>query len=189
MLKANPFRAARRAHILGEIVVRRMATHSGAHVARLHAGPLVIRAAIGKTGISHRKREGDGATPVGSFGLAPAFFRPDRLVRMMSAAGARPLKRSMGWCDDTNSGLYNRPIPAAAKQRHERLWREDHVYDVLIPTSHNQRPRVLGAGSAIFLHLARPGFVGTEGCVAISLADMRRLLPRLGRNTRLVVKP
>jgi L,D-peptidoglycan transpeptidase YkuD (ErfK/YbiS/YcfS/YnhG family) len=95
----------------------------------------------------------------------------------------------MGWCDDPASGRYNRPIRAGAKAGHEQLWREDGVYDVVIPTSHNERPRVLGAGSAIFFHVAGPGYAPTEGCVAISLADLRRLLPRLSRNVRLVILP
>lgn len=139
--------------------------------------------------MSHCKREGDGASPVGSFRLKTALFRNDRLGRIFSLTGSRPLQRGMGWCDDPASGRYNRPIPAGAKAGHERLWRDDTVYDVVIPTSHNEQPRVLGAGSAIFLHVARPGYTPTEGCVAISLADLRRLLPRLSRRVRLVIMP
>ena len=145
-------------------------------------------AAIGKTGITHRKREGDGASPVGCFDLKPGFFRGDRLTRPMGAPALQSLRRSQGWCDDPASQRYNRPVQAGAAVRHERLWREDKVYDIIVPTSHNERPRVLGAGSAIFLHLARPGYGGTEGCVAVSLADLRRLLPRLARNTRLLIR-
>lgn len=94
----------------------------------------------------------------------------------------------MGWSDDPRSRRYNRPVQAGVRESHERLWREDAAYDIVFPTTHNQRPRVLGHGSAIFLHLAKTGYPATQGCVAISLADMRRLLPRLGPNTRLVIK-
>jgi L,D-peptidoglycan transpeptidase YkuD (ErfK/YbiS/YcfS/YnhG family) len=139
--------------------------------------------------VSHRKREGDGASPVGSFCLKTPYFRNDRLSRILSLTGSRPLRPAMGWCDDPTSGRYNRPIPAGVKTGHERLWRDDAVYDVMIPTSHNERPRVLGAGSAIFFHVARPGYAPTEGCVAISLADLRRLLPRLSRIARLIIMP
>jgi L,D-peptidoglycan transpeptidase YkuD (ErfK/YbiS/YcfS/YnhG family) len=171
------------------VVIRRRCIPKSPHLARLHAGPLIIQAAIGKAGISHRKREGDGASPAGSFRLKTALFRNDRLTRILSLTGSRPLQRAMGWCDDPSSGRYNRPIPAGAKAGHERLWREDGVYDVVIPTSQNERPRVLGAGSAIFFHVARRGYAPTEGCVAISLADLRRLLPRLSRSARLVIMP
>lgn len=95
----------------------------------------------------------------------------------------------MGWCDDRASFLYNRPVRAGSPYSHERLWRDDGVYDVILSTSHNQRPRIRGAGSAIFLHLARAGYAATEGCVAVSLPDLRRLLPRLGRKVRLVIAP
>ncbi len=139
--------------------------------------------------MSHFKREGDGASPVGSFRLKTALFRNDRICRISSLTGSRPLQRAMGWCDDPASGRYNRPVPAGSKAGHERLWRDDGVYDVVIPTTHNELPRVLGGGSAIFLHLARPEYAPTEGCVAISLADLRRLLPRLSRSVRLVIMP
>jgi L,D-peptidoglycan transpeptidase YkuD (ErfK/YbiS/YcfS/YnhG family) len=170
-----------------KVIVRKRAIPGSPHLARLHVGFVAISAAIGKSGVSHRKREGDGASPAGAFRLERAFFRNDRVPRIATLANLRPLKRCAGWSDDTGSHRYNRPIQAGAKESHEKLWREDRVYDVIIPTSHNQRPRVLGAGSAIFLHLARPGYAPTEGCVAISLPDLRRLLPRLGRKAQLVI--
>ena len=169
------------------IVVRRRALTDGAHLARLHVGPTTLLAAIGKAGLSQLKREGDGATPTGEFLLRPGLFRSDRMSRPFSLTRLRPTSPAMGWCDDPESFLYNHPLRAGSRQRHERLWREDAVYDLLIPTSHNQRPRIRGGGSAIFVHLARPGYAPTEGCVAIKGADMRRLLPRLGKATRLIV--
>ena len=75
------------------------------------------------------------------------------------------------------------PYPAS----HERLWRQDHLYDVVIVLDYNLEYPVAGAGSAIFLHQARPGFLPTEGCVAIAPEAMRRLLPRLGPGTMLTV--
>lgn len=172
---------------LSKVVVRKRAVCGAPHLARLHAGPVTIPAAIGKSGISHRKREGDGASPAGDFRLDAVFFRSDRLARLAVPIGSRPTHRSMGWCDDPTSASYNRPVTTGAKARHEQLWREDGVYDVVVTTSHNQRPRVLGAGSAIFLHIARPGYAPTEGCVALKAADLKKLLPRLGRSARLVI--
>lgn len=187
MAKLNPFRRHPPVAKLTTLVVRPRAVPNAPHLARLHAGQTTILAAIGKAGVRRVKREGDGGTPVGRFGLMAVLFRPDRVRRMWLAAGSRQLDPGMGWGDDATSSLYNRPAPAGSPFSHERLWRDDGVYDVVIPTTHNQRPRIRGAGSAIFLHLARPGYLPTEGCVAISLADLRRLLPRLGRDVRLII--
>ena len=65
------------------------------------------------------------------------------------------------------------------------MWRADGLYDVVIDLAHNRGPIRPGAGSAIFLHVARPGFRPTEGCVALRLPDLLRLLRRLGPRTRL----
>jgi L,D-peptidoglycan transpeptidase YkuD (ErfK/YbiS/YcfS/YnhG family) len=169
-------------------MVRKRFAPGEAHLARVHLGQTTVAAAIGRTGISHRKREGDGASPAGVFRLQDLYFRADRFHRPSGPGAARPIKARMGWCDDVTSSLYNRPIASGSRDRHERLWREDEVYDVLLTTSHNQRPRIRGAGSAIFLHLARPGFEPTQGCVAISRADARRLLPRLSRAAKLIIE-
>jgi len=172
---------------LNRLVLRQSCANGSPAAARLHVGSLVLRAAIGKTGLSHRKREGDGKTPVGTFELKAGFFRGDRMLRICCTPGLSMLRSKMGWCDHPGSGLYNRPVAAGHRLSHERLWRQDHVYDVVFPTSHNENPRVQGAGSAIFFHLTRPDYAGTEGCIAISAADMRRLLPRLGKHVKLVI--
>lgn len=172
---------------LKRLVVRPSRAGGSPAAARLHIGPLVLRAAIGKNGLSNQKREGDRKTPIGTFNLKRGFFRGDRMLRICCTPGLSLLRSKMGWCDQPGSRLYNRPVAAGHRLSHERLWREDHVYDVVFPTSHNENPRVQGAGSAIFFHLTRPDYAGTEGCIAISAADMRRLLPRLGKNVKLVV--
>lgn len=173
---------------LGTLVVTRQFSVSGHPAAKLKAGSSFLKAAIGKTLMAHRKREGDGATPVGSFLLSETMFRSDRGVRSRQLLPNRPIRPTDAWCDDPASSQYNRPTSTACRARHETLWRDDRVYDVIVPTSHNQVPRVRNGGSAIFLHLARPNYGPTEGCVAISEADMRRLLPRLARKTKLVIR-
>jgi L,D-peptidoglycan transpeptidase YkuD (ErfK/YbiS/YcfS/YnhG family) len=172
---------------LSRLIIRQVHAGKSPADARLHIGPLVIRAAIGKNGLSWKKREGDGKTPSGTFKLKPGYFRSDRMLRFCCSTGMSMLRSKAGWCDQPWTGRYNRPVEAGLKLGHERLWREDHVYDVVFPTSHNEKPRVQGAGSAIFFHLARPDFAGTEGCIAISASDMRRLLPRLGKHVELVI--
>ena len=86
-------------------------------------------------------------------------------------------------CDDPDSANYNLPVDLPFEPSHENLWREDHLYDLMIPLGYNDDPPVRGRGSAIFFHLAHDDFRPTEGCVAISLDDMQRLLPRLHAGT------
>jgi L,D-peptidoglycan transpeptidase YkuD (ErfK/YbiS/YcfS/YnhG family) len=150
---------------------------------RLSAGALVLPCAIGRGGLTRRKREGDGGTPCGAFALRKLWFRADRVLR--PAAGL-PLRRTQprdGWCDAAAHPRYNRPVSLPFAASHERMWRDDHLYDVVIEIGWNDRPAIAGRGSAIFMHLARPGFTPTEGCVALSAKDMRRLLPLIGRRT------
>jgi L,D-peptidoglycan transpeptidase YkuD (ErfK/YbiS/YcfS/YnhG family) len=153
--------------------------------ARLHAGPLILRCAIGKSGIRHSKREGDHATPAGTYRLLGLRQRHDRLPRLTCALPTRTTGPRDGWCDDPHAARYNEAIPLPAPEGHEQLYRDDHVYDLVVVLDHNRRPRVRGHGSAIFFHLSRPDDAGTEGCVAISGDDMRRLLPRLARHVRM----
>jgi L,D-peptidoglycan transpeptidase YkuD (ErfK/YbiS/YcfS/YnhG family) len=145
----------------------------------------VLRCALGQTGIRVAKREGDHATPAGSYRLLALLQRYDRLPRLRTAKTGRPIHPQDGWCDDPRAGPYNCAVTLPSRVGHERLYRDDHVYDLLVILDHNQRPRVRGHGSAIFFHLARPDYAGTEGCIAISRDDMRRLLPRLARHVRM----
>jgi L,D-peptidoglycan transpeptidase YkuD (ErfK/YbiS/YcfS/YnhG family) len=152
------------------------------------AGGLQAPCALGRAGRSAHKREGDGATPVGRFRLIGALYRPDRLSRPRTALPATAIAPTSGWCDDPADRAYNRPVELPYAGRHERLWRDDHLYDLVVVIDYNvTRPRK-GAGSAIFLHLATPDFSPTAGCVAVSLPTMRRLLPRLGPGTMIAIR-
>jgi L,D-peptidoglycan transpeptidase YkuD (ErfK/YbiS/YcfS/YnhG family) len=154
---------------------------------RLRVGWLQVPCALGRGGRSHTKREGDGATPSGTWRPKLVLYRPDRLKRPRTGLPTRPLRPDDGWCDAVGDRNYNRhvrhPYPASA----ERLWRSDGVYDVIVVLDHNTRPRVRGAGSAIFVHLARPDLTPTEGCIALSRRDLLLVLAKLGRGTRLAV--
>jgi len=151
------------------------------------AGSLSIPCALGRSGVAWHKREGDGATPSGRLGLLAVLYRADRVRRPATALPVIPLAPDAGWCDDPGDRHYNRPIRLPCAARHERLWRTDGLYDVIVVLDHNlERPRP-GAGSAIFLHIAAPDFPPTEGCVAVSMIDMRRLLARAGPGSWLEV--
>lgn len=154
---------------------------------RLVAGGLTIPCKLGPAGIVARKREGDGATPVGTYRLYCGFYRPDRLRRPLAAIPLRPLRQQDGWCDDPESGQYNRLVERPFPASHEAMWMEAPIYDVVLLLDHNHRPRIKGGGSAIFFHLTRTPPKPTAGCIAIPADAMRRLLPRLARNCRIVI--
>ncbi len=144
----------------------------------LHAeGMAPMRCAIGKAGLTHDKREGDNQTPTGTFALRQILYRVDRVSLPETKLLALPLSPYDGWCDDATSEDYNRHIKLPHPARHEKLWRDDHVYDIIIPLGYNDDPVEAGRGSAIFFHLAHEDYRGTEGCVAISREDMLALLP------------
>jgi L,D-peptidoglycan transpeptidase YkuD (ErfK/YbiS/YcfS/YnhG family) len=155
---------------------------------RFHAGPVVVRCALGRSGIRHDKREGDRATPAGAFRLLGGFFRPDRVLRQAWLMPMRRIELGDGWCDDTHTGLYNRRVALPCRANHEKLWREDRLYDLVIVLDYNIHPRRKYRGSAIFLHCARPDFEPTEGCIALRADDLRRLLPRLSRKAVLTIR-
>ena len=135
-----------------------------------------LRCALGAGGIRADKQEGDGATPLGLLPIRRVLFRADRGARPATALPAELIAPDDGWCDDPGHADYNRQVRLPHPARHERLWREDAVYDVIGVLGWNDAPVRRGRGSAIFLHLARPGLPPTEGCVALPGADLRRLL-------------
>jgi L,D-peptidoglycan transpeptidase YkuD (ErfK/YbiS/YcfS/YnhG family) len=154
----------------------------------LVAGGLRVPCALGRAGVNRRKREGDGGTPAGAFHLVALLYRPDRVRRPALSLPADPIRPDSGWCDDPADRAYNRPVRLPYPGDHERLWRDDQLYDFLIILDHNLARPVRGRGSAIFLHIAAPGFPPTAGCVAISPEAMRRLLRLVGPATRLVIR-
>ena len=137
-------------------------------------------------GISADKREGDGATPLATMRLVCGFFRRGSF-QARSSLPLKPIGPSLGWCEVPDDRNYNRPVKMPYRASHERMLREDGLYDACIVLDWNLRPRRRGRGSAIFFHLARPGYTPTQGCVAVGRAVMARLLPRLSRATALKV--
>ncbi len=154
----------------------------------LMAGPLALPVALGRGGIRANKREGDGATPRGSFRPRRLWWRAERHPRPATLLPMRRIGADDGWCEDPTDRLYNRPVKLAPASRADRLARADALYDFIIEIDHNTRPRIAGRGSAVFIHVARPGFKPTAGCVALDINSLRRLLARLGRKTRIVVE-
>lgn len=154
---------------------------------RLVAGSLSVPCSLGRSGTRRAKREGDGATPLGRFRVLGCFYRQDKGLRPRTKLPLAAIRPSDGWCDDPRDRRYNQPVPLPYPAGHERMWRDDHLYDVVVDIGCNRGPVVRGRGSAIFLHLAQPGFAPTEGCVAVSAAVMRRLLEHIGPQTRIEI--
>jgi L,D-peptidoglycan transpeptidase YkuD (ErfK/YbiS/YcfS/YnhG family) len=148
-----------------------------------------MRAAVGKTGLSATKREGDGATPVGVFALRELLYRADRLAVPATSLTASVIAPNSGWSDDPADPAYNRPVPLPHPFGHERLWRDDGLYDLVVPLGYNDDPPMPGLGSAIFLHCARPDYGPTEGCVAVARGDLAALLAECGVQTRIDIRP
>ncbi len=156
---------------------------------RFLAGKRLYRCALGRSGIRRDKREGDGATPAGRFPLRRVLYRADRLPRPETALDVAAISPEDGWCDDPDDPLYNRPVRLPYPGRHERLWRRDGLYDVIVVLGHNDAPPVPGAGSAIFLHVAAPDYAPTEGCIALARDDLLKVLAECAPGDALSVAP
>ena len=154
---------------------------SGADGAWLDWGDGKRRAAIGPGGIALKGGEGDGITPRGIYPIREIFYRADRITKPETVLPLRAIEKDDGWCDAPADPNYNRlvklPYPASAEQ----MWRDDHLYDLVAVLGYNDDPVVPGEGSAIFLHLAKPDYAPTHGCVALNhddtLAALKQLRP------------
>lgn len=135
-----------------------------------------LRCALGRSGISGDKREGDGATPSGVLIPLRVLYRPDRLPPPPTSLPTAALAADDGWCDDPDDAEYNRQVALPHGAGCEALWRDNRLYDLIAVTDFNADPVVPGRGSAIFVHLAKPGYAPTEGCIAFSLSDLRAVL-------------
>ncbi len=146
------------------------------------------RCALGPAGVTADKREGDGATPLGCFPLRRLLYRADRLARPETALPVTPLVPEDGWCDDPHAAAYNTQVRLPFAAGHERLWRDDGIYDAIVILGHNDDPPRPGAGSAIFLHVARHDYPPTQGCVALALPDLLTVLREADATTRVCVE-
>jgi L,D-peptidoglycan transpeptidase YkuD (ErfK/YbiS/YcfS/YnhG family) len=146
------------------------------------------RAACGRSGVRADKHEGDGATPAGKFLLLQAYYRADRLTAPATGLPLAALKPSDGWVDQSDDRQYNRAVTLPYPAHHEEMWRADAAYDLVVVIGYNTDPPVPGRGSAIFLHVARPDYSATEGCIAIERDTLAGLLARLGPSSTITIQ-
>jgi len=149
---------------------------------------LVAPCALGRGGIKCIKREGDGGTPIGVFRVLEAYYRADRINRPKTRLPLHKITETLGWCDAPDDRNYNKKIDLPYSASHEKLLRDDHLYDLMVVLDYNISRRRRGAGSAIFFHLARDDFKPTEGCIAVHQSTMLRFLERADKNTRFIIE-
>jgi L,D-peptidoglycan transpeptidase YkuD (ErfK/YbiS/YcfS/YnhG family) len=163
------------------IIVRKKPGNS--RQALVQAGPYVFMAALGRGGIASQKREGDGCTPRARMALLHGFFRREKTGYLGTRLSMQHIDPRMLWCDEPSHACYNRLVRTELSASHERMLRKDALYDICLVMDWNISSRTRKRGSAIFFHLARPGYLPTEGCVAISRKDMMRLVRFVKKGT------
>ena len=154
----------------------------------LTAGQAAIPVALGRSGIFANKWEGDGATPRGTFRPLRLWDRGDRGIIPKSLLPMRKIGPDDAWSEDPSDRRYNRPVKRTKGEPGDRLRRADALYDMIVAIDHNTRPRIAKRGSAVFIHLARPGFLPTAGCVALEPHRLRWLVERLGPKTKIEIR-
>ena len=145
-----------------------------------------FKCCVGKNGITYNKREGDKKTPKGIYHLGPVFYRKDRISKLKTKLKKIQIKREMGWCNDVNSKFYNKLVNIKKKVRHEKLFRKDLIYDLVILIKYNTDKTKKNKGSAIFLHLTK-NFRSTNGCIAMMKKDFLILLKLIKKNTKIQI--
>lgn len=145
--------------------------------------------AIGKSGITKDKIEGDHASPAGLYPLKTLYYRADKLDCPDTVLSCKEITRNDGWCDDPTNLAYNKPVSLPFSASHEALWRDDNLYDLIIALGHNDNPPIPGKGSCIFIHIAKDLYDGTEGCIALNKQDFLKVLLNIKPDTQIEIEP
>ena len=147
----------------------------------------IFRCALGKNGIKKKIREGDNITPKGIFKITKIYYRQDKINNIKTLIKKIKIRKEMGWCDDPKSIFYNKQIKLPSKFSYERLYRKDHIYDLLAVLNYNINPVVKNKGSAIFMHIAKKNYRPTAGCIALQKNDLIKLLEIIKKNTKIKI--
>jgi L,D-peptidoglycan transpeptidase YkuD (ErfK/YbiS/YcfS/YnhG family) len=147
---------------------------------------LKVKCTIGKKGIGYKRKEGDLITPKGQFKIKYVLYRKDR-VKILTKLKKKVIKKNMGWCDDPKSSQYNKLVKLPFAYNHEKLFRKENVYDIILILNYNMNPVKKNKGSAIFIHVAKNNFKRTEGCVAIKKINLIKLIKKISPNTKVKI--
>ena len=146
-----------------------------------------FKCALGKAGIGEKKREGDNVTPTGTFKIVKIYYRSDRVKKISSKLRLIEITKNMGWCDDPNSKNYNQLINLPSKYNHEKLFKKNNIYDLIIVLNYNMKPVIKNKGSAIFIHIAKKNYQPTQGCIALKKNDLLKLLSKISKNIKIKI--
>jgi L,D-peptidoglycan transpeptidase YkuD (ErfK/YbiS/YcfS/YnhG family) len=148
---------------------------------------LKFRCALGKEGVKKKTMEGDNITPKGIFKIIKIYYRPDKIKKIKTLIKKIKIKKNMGWCDDPNSRFYNKLINLPTKYSHEKLYRNDHLYDLIVVLSYNTNPIIKNKGSAIFMHIAKNSYKKTKGCIALKKEHLIKIISKIKKNTKIKI--
>lgn len=154
---------------------------------KIHYNSHKVKCAIGKRGITSNKVEGDNKTPKGSFRIKEIYYRKDRVKKLKTFIKKIPIKKNMGWCDDSNSKYYNKLIKFPFIYRAEKMFLNNNTYDILIVIDFNMKPIKRKKGSAIFIHIAKKKLSPTKGCIAITKKNMRKLISKINKRSKITI--
>ena len=142
-----------------------------------------VKCALGKRGIGTKKKEGDKITPKGRYNIKFLLYRKDRIKKIKTKLKKIIIKKNLGWCDDPSSKNYNKLIYLPAENSHEKLYKSDNSYDIVLVLNYNMSPVKNGKGSAIFIHVAKRNYKKTLGCIAISKIALLKIISEIKKNT------
>ena len=148
---------------------------------------LKFRCALGKAGVKKKTMEGDNITPKGIFKIIKIYYRPDKIKKIKTLIKKIKIKKNMGWCDDPNSRFYNKLINLPTKYSHEKLYRNDGLYDLIVVLSYNTNPIIKNKGSAIFMHIANNSYKKTKGCIALKKEHLIKIISKIKKNTKIKI--
>ena len=149
---------------------------------------LKFKCALGKAGIRNKKKEGDNITPKGIYKIIKIYYRDDRIKKISSKFKLIKITKKMGWCDDPKSEKYNQLIKLPNKYSHEKLYKKNNTYDLLLVLDYNMKPIVKNKGSAIFIHVAKRNYKPTAGCIALKKKDLLKLTKIIKLSTKILIK-
>ena len=146
---------------------------------------LELKCTLGKAGVEIKKREGDNITPKGTYKILNIYYRKDRIKKINSEFTLIEIKKNIGWCDDPKSKKYNQLIKLPSKYRHEKFFRNDRIYDLILVLDYNMNPIIKDKGSAIFIHIAKNNYSKTRGCIALKRDDLIEIISKIKRDTKI----
>ena len=148
---------------------------------------LKFKCSLGKNGVTKNKVEGDKCTPSGIYRLKQVFYRADRIKEFTTNIKKIKIKKNMGWCDDSSSKRYNQLIRVPTKFSHEKLYRKDGIYDIIVVLNYNMNPVIKKKGSAIFMHIAKKNYSKTLGCIGLKKNDLLEILNKVKKNNKIKI--